>query len=305
MFPLLLIDRNRAEALEPLGTKSKFWFSDVMKRRLLFKAEERGTGEDWAEKIGCELAELLGLPHVQYNLAVETTTNTPGVICASILEPGEALAHGNQLMFAADPTYPTSHKRFKVAAHTAQAVGDVVYWLRLPAPNWMGRVPAAVGTAIGVFAGYLMLDAWIANQDRHHENWAAVREIDGVLRLAPTFDHGASLARNLTDEERHERLTTKDRGRALPTFARRARSAIYPDAAATKPLTTVAAWRAIAARAPDAAVAWAERLGIVTDDQVRKIIGEIPPQRMSAVCKEFTLYLLNENRQRILTGEAE
>ena len=28
--------------------------------------------------------------------------------------------------------------------------------------------------AVDVFVGYLMFDAWIANTDRHHENWALV-----------------------------------------------------------------------------------------------------------------------------------
>jgi hypothetical protein len=70
MFPIHRIDRSTAEAVEPLGTKPKFWFT-ANGRRMLFKAEERGTGEDWAEKVACHLCELLGLPHVHYELAEE------------------------------------------------------------------------------------------------------------------------------------------------------------------------------------------------------------------------------------------
>jgi hypothetical protein len=65
MFPTVPVDPAKAESLEQLGTKRKFWFTDDQGRRVLFKAEERGTGEDWAEKLACELAGLLGLPHVQ------------------------------------------------------------------------------------------------------------------------------------------------------------------------------------------------------------------------------------------------
>ena len=54
-----------------------------------------------------------------------------------------------------------------------------------------------VFTASDVFVGFILLDAWFANQDRHHENWGALR--DDVLRLAPTFDHGASLARFIAE----------------------------------------------------------------------------------------------------------
>lgn len=38
---------------------------------MLFKAEDRGTGEDWAEVVACHLCALLGLPHVEYELAAE------------------------------------------------------------------------------------------------------------------------------------------------------------------------------------------------------------------------------------------
>ena len=60
----------------------------------------------------------------------------------------------------------------------------------------LGFSDAVFGLGSGIFfVGYVLLDAWIANQDRHHENWGALRHGD-ELRLAPTFDHGASLVNN-------------------------------------------------------------------------------------------------------------
>ena len=53
MFPIIRVNADSSEELEPLGTKRKFWFMDAQQRRMLFKAEERGTGEDWAEKVAC------------------------------------------------------------------------------------------------------------------------------------------------------------------------------------------------------------------------------------------------------------
>jgi hypothetical protein len=88
MFPTIRIDRNRAEAVEPLGTKRKFWFSEKNKR-MLFKAEERGTGEDWAEKLACELCRRIGLPHVEYAAAKlwrETIRGVTGVEIEAIIE---------------------------------------------------------------------------------------------------------------------------------------------------------------------------------------------------------------------------
>ena len=45
MFPIRRIDEEVAEADEWLGSKPKFWFTDNQKR-MLFKGDERGTGED-------------------------------------------------------------------------------------------------------------------------------------------------------------------------------------------------------------------------------------------------------------------
>ena len=69
-FSIRRVDRSRRQLVETLGSKPKFWFNEEDKR-LLFKADDRGTGEDWAEVIACHLCRLLGLPHVEYELATE------------------------------------------------------------------------------------------------------------------------------------------------------------------------------------------------------------------------------------------
>lgn len=302
MFPVTHTRVSTAEALEDLGTKAKFWYRDG-DTLMLFKAEERGTGEDWAEKVACELAALLGLPHVHYEMAHDVEQDLPGVVCVSIVPPPLALAHGNQLLLALDPGYPDVEDRhYHCREHTVDAVFDVVRLLEAPAKRWCGHLPASVRTAEAVFAGYLMLDAWVANQDRHHQNWGAVW--DGKdFSLAPSFDHGASLARNLSDEERSERLTSGDRNRRIPHFARRARSALYADATAKVPLSTLDAWLAWAERMPAVAEAWRESLASVTEDAMLAILEQVHPDRMSAICRRFTLDLLVENRRRILNSE--
>jgi len=143
-----------------------------------------------------------------------------------------------------------------------------------------------------------MLDAWIANQDRHHENWGALHLT--LLHLAPTFDHGAGLGRNLNDGEREERLSTKDRNRTVPAFAERGRSAFYRTEADDRPLSTRDAFLAFGERSPSARRGWLERLLAVHPDAVSSILDRVPPERMTPVCKEFTFALLNENRRRLL-----
>lgn len=190
--------------------------------------------------------------------------------------------------------------------HTVDAVAAVLELLRPPPRPYSEGMPEGIDSALAVFTGYVMLDAWIANQDRHHENWAALRapgELTSAnLHLAPTFDHGASLARNLTDEERTDRMQSRDRGRQMPAFVKRARSAFYADATQAKPMTTLAAWRAFSRKTPQAATIWLEKLRGVDAAAVQRVLDEVPPQRMSQVCREFTRELLIENRRRLLAG---
>lgn len=234
MFSVTAVDPRQSETPESLGTKRKFWYLDTTGTRWLFKAEERGSGEDWSEKVCCELAALIGLPHVHYELAKETGSGTPGVICQSIAGGASQLVLGNQLLLERDASYPVGEVRhYKVRAHTVQAVADVILGLGAPTADWSVNLPSGVASALDVFVGYVMLDVFVANQDRHHENWGALR-MDGVLRLAPSFDHGASLARNLSDEERKARLASTDRGYQVSGFANRARSAFYDSESATR-----------------------------------------------------------------------
>ncbi len=226
-FSIRRVDRSLSQSVEPLGSKPKFWFRDG-KRRLLFKADDRGTGEDWAEAIVCGLCSLLGLPHVDYELATECDGDQdirPGVVCDNMAPPPISLVLGNLLLLTLDPEYP-KEQRFKVKQHTVEAVTEALATLKVPSDLWMKGTTTEIESALDVFVGYVMLDAWVANPDRHHENWGALSDDDG-LRLAPTFDHGAALARNLLDSEREERLVTKDRNRTIEAFIERGRSAFY------------------------------------------------------------------------------
>ncbi len=268
---------------------------------MLFKAEERGTGEDWAEKITCELSRRIELPHVDYELAEEYDGDKylqPGVVCASCAAEDQDLVLGNQMLFFNDQDYPVAGPpRYKIREYTVAAVVNCVDLLDLP----FGPLPHGIETAMDVFVGYIALDAWVANQDRHHENWGALYSmVKEDFHLAPTFDHGASLARNLPDEERKDRLESKDEKRQVAHFAKRAISAFYGTPQDKKTLGTVEAFEMFAKAAPAAAQAWLNAIGRVTKAEMEAIIQEVPPGRMSPVARNFTLELMAINQQRLL-----
>lgn len=272
MYPTVSVDAASAEDIEYLGAKPKFWFTREGKR-FLFKAENRNTGEDWAEKIVCELARHLGLPHVHYELAQEVGGYAhPGVVCERFVDSSQAFLMGNQLLFQRDESYPHD-QRYRVKAHTVKAVLKAVTELAMPSQQWLSGIPAGIHTAVDVFVGYVMLDAWVANQDRHHQNWGAIAD-GNVLRLGPTFDHGASLARNLQDSERAARLQTRDRGQGIENFAERARTAFYPESGGTRTLLTFEAFDLFkaAAPAPAAAEAWLLQLKAISRATIQNTI---------------------------------
>lgn len=130
-----------------------------------------------------------------------------------------------------------------------------------------------------------------------------LRDGSGELFLSPTFDHGAALARLLTDVERSERMETRDRNRSIATYASKARSACYADTAAEKTLETLTCFQAFVERSPEAAKEWIERLESIAENDVCEIISRVPARRMSDISKKFTLELLNENKKRILEAK--
>ncbi len=163
--------------------------------------------------------------------------------------------------------------------------------------------PVEVGGAPGVFVGYLLLDALIGNQDRHHQNWGLLKVPGGGLTLAPTFDHASSLGRNETDAKRSERLATRDQGRTVAAFVRVARSGLYEHKTSTKPMTTSDAYCLAAARYPNAAGYWRTRLRALGPEALDAIVQALPESVATETAKRFALQMMLENRARLLEPE--
>ena len=238
-------------------------------------------------------------------MAFDEKTNRPGVICPTCTPPerGLYLVHGKDFLLGFNPEYPVGQAKYKIAAHTVEAVSRVVRSMETPLEPWIAVVPPGIESALDVFAGYIFMDAWIANQDRHHENWAGVMncQSSGIsVNLAPSFDHGAALARNLSDLNREKRMTTNDLGYGIREYAKRAKSAFNASGNSARTLTTDEAWKAFAEQVPAAAIIWKERLHAVNGNAIRSVLDAVPADRMSETGKEFTFRLLWENRIRLL-----
>jgi len=291
--PMRIERDNYEREEEPMGTKEKFWFTPSGDDRpWLFKlARERDgmvRGEDWAEWIVHHLSTLLGVPTATVRPAIWGEQR--GIVSRSILRgPGDELVHGNSVLFGHDPSYDQQAQRenpgYKVATVRSALTGVL-------SPE--GEEALRDLDGFDVWAGYLMLDAWTAGRDRHHQNWALVRA-SAERRLAPSFDHGNALGFAETDKHRSALLSSDSRmGRWLD----RGTSHHF----AGRPSLVDLAVESIRLASTSAAAHWIARLEAVDQNAVSDIVHAVPEGIMSDVTRTFIIRLLDANRRRVLDG---
>jgi hypothetical protein len=294
-FPVRVIDASLPELLEQLGTKKKSWIR-LNNDRYLFKIGRPGTGENWAEVIAARLASLLGIPHADYDFAVRG--DEQGVLSPLIVPEGGRLIAGNELLGKIHPAYPV-HEVRQVSDHTLGRIHGLLNHPNIGFPPDWTPLSEGIATAYDLFLGYLLLDAWIANQDRHHENWGVIRHQQRIY-LSPSYDHAASMGQNEVDATREERLTTRDRGRHISTYVTRARSAIYERQDSAKPLRTVELFEKAASKSPEAAQIWLKQLDRIDTQKIAVLFEQLQEREASQMTKMFAMRLLELNRERLL-----
>lgn len=287
---------------EDLGTKEKSWYT-YKGQKWLFKKSRNLTGEHWSEKVAEQLCEHLGIPHATYELA--RYNDDIGVTSLSIIENRDKwrMTLGNQLLMREDASYPGHHEgRFvRVKEHTVYSVMAILDGNRTEnqAPQWAG-LPENIDAA-GVFVGYLMLDALISNQDRHHENWAILVNLETKEQfLCPSYDHASSLGCTERDEKRMARLTSKDKGYTVEAFVNRATCALYKNKTDKKPLKTIDAFKLASRQRPEAAHYWISRLEALDEATIAGILARVPGEVTSHAAMDFAQRMIFENRRSLL-----
>ena len=147
--------------------------------------------------------------------------------------------------------------------------------------------------------GYLLLDAWIGNSDRHHENWAILQRDDGRF-LSPSYDHASSLGRNEPDARMAGRLRGTDPRSTVEAYANKCRSALYETPDAVHPMTTRDAFAFAVKNRATAGEYWLSRLRALDDQRASEILESIPDERCSAVHRRFASRILEINRRHLL-----
>jgi len=160
--------------------------------------------EDVAEYLACELAGLLHVPCATVQLAILDGEN--GCISRDLKPRRWEMQAGALLLADRDPNYqPGTDKPKGRPGHSLQRIAEALADVDLPPEH---PVPAGF-RAFDIFTGFLVLDAWIANRDRHDENWSVLLPPpgDNNLYLSPSYDHAGSLAYNVPDPVCAAKLT--------------------------------------------------------------------------------------------------
>jgi hypothetical protein len=292
-FLIIEVPPEAPESIEEMGSKRKFWFSryELKRHRYLYKQVRQNTGEDWAEKIASELCKLLALPHADYELA--TFKNERGIISPSFLPEEGSLELGNEILAPIVPDYPQAES-FKVSQHTIENIFAALTQDSVNLPlQW--TPPNDITTSAEVFVGYLLLDAWVGNSDRHHENWAFIRFCKKTY-LAPTYDHASSMGREILDHKRLLKLNNK----SVTSYVEKCTSAIYASVEDERPLKTFDVFREARQRYPKAASVWLDNLAKVSSDDTLKLFQRIPSERISETAIKFAQKILELNQHRLL-----
>ncbi|WP_144408697.1 hypothetical protein [Chromobacterium vaccinii] len=286
--------------VEQVGTKEKYWFNFNSKPWLL-KLSRELSGEHWAEKAAEQVCELIQLPHARYELAKHY--DKIGIASESFLPDDKySLILGNELLVSLHDDYPKlagPSKFLKTKDHNIYRVLAALKSDSIKAP--LGLADATSMSACEVFTGYLMLDAFIGNQDRHDENWALIQDnTTGNRYLAPTFDHASGFACTERDEKRISRLKTNDKGYSVEAFARKSRSGLYRSQTDKKTLGTVDAFRIAASKNKEAAIFWLDKLAKINDEKIMEILKMMPDEIISDPAILFSTRMLVENRRELL-----
>lgn len=295
-FPVIIVTEEAYEGSteEALGSKYKFWYQHETLGRCLYKQARANLGEDWAEKIASELCKLLGLPHATYELA-STSKGNRGVVSPDFLSSDSILVHGNELLTSIVPNYPT-FGTYGISQHTIDIVLMAISNESINLPiGW--SVISGIQAPVDVFVGYLLLDAWIGNGDRHHENWGIVKNktvstSKQTKYLAPTYDHASCLGRDLSDEQRQQR--------SVESYANKSFSAFYGNVGDKKPLKTFDVFQRVAQSYPDAADIWLAQLEQISEDNIKNIFNLIPSNRISPIAGNFAQKILKINKTKLL-----
>lgn len=295
--------------VEQAGTNAVSWLQDPGDQGLRWLHKNTTTpvstgveqGEDWAEVVATQVAVALRVPCAYTRLCQRHGRR--GSLSASIKPSGHDFNEGRVVLQSANAPGYVPHTEIAKAIDPARPQvrrpGHSLANIQL-ALQGVAAPPGFQGTTtmsgFDVFVGYLILDALVANRDRHEQNWAVLRPqlVGPPDRLAPSYDHGGSLGYNLSDAERQRRLSAPE---SLAAWAKKG-TAYRFEYIGHPPSLVEHAGKAISMLDPNAAQWWRERLSALDLRPLSDVLAEGVPG-MSVPAATFASKVLDLNLRRL------
>lgn len=289
--PVVDVTDWEVRSVEPGGSDENRWLSDPASgEQALFKPvvakHGRRQGEDWAEKVVERVAGHLGVPAARIVMA--RWNGRPGLLSFDVAPSGFELHTGAVVVGVVDP---------RLVPRSKDRLGHNLSNIKVVLCPWPAVGMPTGFTAFDQFCGYLLLDALVANRDRHEENWGVLRAPDGALSLAPSYDHGNSLGFNLEDGYRDRQLGHDP---DLSRWAARGTADRFEGGREVS-LVDFALDALSSSASPGAARFWLHRLGAVTPAMWESTVTGVP--EMSDTCRTFCIQLLITNQRRLLSDD--
>ena len=280
---------------ERLGSKRKFWFRREDGVRCLFKFPRHDFGEHWAEKIAAEVADLIGVRHAEVQLA--RFGDVLGTQSSAFAEPEWLRVHGNEVMAEGIPGYDGS----RGSGRGEYSIRNIASAVR----RWAERHELDPQAILGDLASYAILDGLIGNTDRHHENWMFFYHPERrSYQLAPSYDHGSSLGRELQDASRRVSRSRRDilaYDRVLNyLLGGGSPRGVYIGSDSPKAPPPLVTAKLICRWQPDVVRPCLERLEAAAECAFRNVINQVPDEFISPVAKDLAHRILTISREELL-----
>lgn len=280
---------------ETEGADEKWWLIDPADGRLwLFKppVDKFGfrQGEDWAERVSTELARAIRVPCADVELG--DRAGRRGSMSRRLQPRGWDIQPGKLLLGEFDPGY-VSKARGRLG-HSLARIAAALTCAQVEPP---AGAPEGFN-AFDVFAGYMVLDALIANCDRHDDNWSILIPPpggDARYHLCGSYDQSSSLGYNVNPKLATRILGVPD---GVSRWAHRGTAHRFesgPDGTVT--LVDHAVHALLMCR-PAVRGFWIDALAGVTQDTMDGLLNSVPD--LSDLCRTFASEVLRINHERLL-----
>ena len=211
-------------SVEQTGSTRNLWLAEPgtdhewLHKDTVIPANGLEQGEDWSELLSTQVAGLLGVPCAVTRMC--SRYGRRGSISRSVRPSGYALNEGRVILEREDapgyvpheegrPGVDPQRPEVKRPGHNLSNIKSALRDVQSP-PGFLGPINCG---GFDAFAGYTLLDALVANRDRHEQNWAVLTPplTSSQEKLSPSYDHASSLGYNVPDETRE--ALTRDRVR--------------------------------------------------------------------------------------------